>query len=419
MKFSLKISYSSWIKSLVYGAIIVLFAFDVRTFMGNIIPISVITSGIFLILLLCFYFLFFFPYRDPIAKINIRDLDVLMYIFMFWYGVRMVYNIYVEQIEQTTFVNRSTYIVYYMLLCILPYLLCRWINWKIVSITKILWTLFFIFCFGLIVSLGAVISLVLSGGYAYEGRFDANQLLDTLGYGHLALSFVLVCLSLMRFYSTKWRFILIIPICFGLFSMGVANSRSPFVALFFILFLFCFMRIRFKTFLWIGIFCLLLSLNIQHIDLFFQEYLNSNFVSRLLTIFSFDMENASGRGAFFKEGVQIFMDNPLLGRSMLLMGDLRGGYVHNMIIEVFMAIGLMGGVLFLIINFRIFQHVYFLLKRNSKYSFFALIFIQYFIFLQFSRSISLLPAYWTAFACVYSGYLIDKNDENSDSYGLL
>ena len=37
----------------------------------------------------------------------------------------------------------------------------------------------------------------------------------------------------------------------------------------------------------------------------------------------------------------MFMEHPVFGRSILLMGDLRGGYVHNMIIEVFMAIGLL------------------------------------------------------------------------------
>ena len=131
MKFSTKISYSGWGRDLVFLAVIVLFAFDVRTFLGNVLPISVITSGVFLILTACFYFLFLFPYRDQIAKVNIGNLDILMYVFMFWYGMRMVYNIYLEQIEQTTFANRSTYIIYYIFLCILPYLLCRWINWRL------------------------------------------------------------------------------------------------------------------------------------------------------------------------------------------------------------------------------------------------------------------------------------------------
>ena len=419
MKFSTKISYSGWIRNLVFLAVIVLFAFDVRTFLGNVLPISVITSGVFLILTACFYFLFLFSCRDQIAKVNIGNLDILMYVFMFWYGMRMVYNIYLEQIEQTTFANRSTYIIYYIFLCILPYLLCRWINWRLVNLKKMLWTLFSLFGLGLLVSLKAVIALVMSGENAFEGRFEANQLLDTIGYGHLALTFVLICFSLMGFYSGKWRWLLVIPLSFGLFSMGIANSRSPFVALFAILGIFCFMRINLKTILGICIVALLLILNIGHIDLFFQEYLNSNFISRLMTIFTFDVENASGRGAFYQEGIRMFMEHPVFGRSILLMGDLRGGYVHNMIIEVFMAIGLLGGVLFLYINFKVFQYAYRLLKLNSRYSFFALIFIQYFIFLQFSRSISLLPVYWTALACVYSGYLLEKYNENSDSHSLL
>ena len=59
MKFSTKISYSGWIRNLVFLAVIVLFAFDVRTFLGNVLPISVITSGVFLALscMSCLYIL--------------------------------------------------------------------------------------------------------------------------------------------------------------------------------------------------------------------------------------------------------------------------------------------------------------------------------------------------------------------------
>ena len=120
MKFSTKISYSGWIRNLVFLAVIVLFAFDVRTFLGNVLPISVITSGVFLILTACFYFLFLFPYRDQIAKVNIGNLDILMYVFMFWYGMRMVYNIYLEQIEQTTYVYYILYFLVYTSLFALP-----------------------------------------------------------------------------------------------------------------------------------------------------------------------------------------------------------------------------------------------------------------------------------------------------------
>ena len=55
MKFSTKISYSGWIRNLVFLAVIVLFAFDVRTFLGNVLPISVITSDINSVFLLPFF----------------------------------------------------------------------------------------------------------------------------------------------------------------------------------------------------------------------------------------------------------------------------------------------------------------------------------------------------------------------------
>lgn len=399
---------NSWIDTFVFIAIVVLFAFDVRTFIGDLLPISVVTSGIFVVLLLCFYLLFLYPSNNQYPKFKIRRLDFLMFIFILWYGIRLVYNIYWERIEQTTFNNRSTYIVYYVFLCVLPYIIGRRIYWERVNMKKVLWVLFVLFLVGLVVSCRDALAVVASGDSAYEGRFGANTLLDTIGYGHMALSFVFTCYCLMSFYKSSWRWLLLMPMLFGLVSMGIANSRGPWVALMVVVgILFC-IRIKLKVVMITVVILLMFLLNIESINVFFQEYFNNNFLGRLLTIFEFDLENPSGRGAFYKEGIEMFLDNPLFGRSILLMEDLRGGYVHNVIIEVLMSIGIIGGILFLFINFKIFQYALYLFRQKSQYIFFALMFIQYFIFLQFSRSLTLLPIYWMALACVFSGYLLVK-----------
>lgn len=228
---ALKLTYSQITAFLCFATVLALAGFDARTFLGNTIPIGWITSGILALIIFCFLSLYTLPYKGQRPLNRIRTLDILVVLFIVLYGLKLIYNIYVEQIEQTTFNNRITFAVYFLLLCILPYMICRRIHWEDIDIKKLLWFLFFVLLAGLVISYRQISQMLLMGENAYENRFNANDLLDTIGYGHMALSFILVCFSLSCMYKEAWRYAFIIPILFGILSMGLANSRSPFVAL--------------------------------------------------------------------------------------------------------------------------------------------------------------------------------------------
>lgn len=343
---ALKLTYSQITAFLCFATVLALAGFDARTFLGNTIPIGWITSGILALIIFCFLSLYTLPYKGQRPLNRIRTLDILVVLFIVLYGLKLIYNIYVEQIEQTTFNNRITFAVYFLLLCILPYMICRRIHWEDIDIKKLLWFLFFVLLAGLVISYRQISQMLLMGENAYESRFNANDLLDTIGYGHMALSFILVCFSLSCMYKEAWRYAFIIPILFGILSMGLANSRSPFVALMAILSIYAIVKLNVKILLSVILICVLFILNINSINLLFKEHFHSAFIERFLTIFEFSMQNSSGRDAFYKEGMDLFLQHPIFGRAILLMGELKGGYVHNLFLEVLMSTGMIGCLFF-------------------------------------------------------------------------
>lgn len=347
-------------------------------------------------------------------------MDILLIIFFFIYGVRMYYNIFVEQLYQLLFVNRFTCIVYYMFICILPYVICRRIPWNIINFRKVLWTLWWLFVLGLVIAFKSVLSILASGDSFFNGRADANTYLDTIGYGHTGLSLVLICFSLISFYKrNKWKWLFSIPIILGLVSMGLANSRSPFVALFAILALYLCLKLNFKIILTTAFCFIVLLLNLDSIDLFFKEYFNSPFIERTMTLFELGsaLETSSGRDLIYEDGIKMFLEHPIIGKAIILTdGEFRGSYVHNIFLEVFMGLGLVGGGLFLFIMVKAMKIVIRMIKENDAYLFFALIFVQYLTLLQFSRTLMFLPVFWASLGCLFSfNYNRIEYEKNSNS----
>lgn len=393
-------------------ALIVLYGFEVRTFIGGIIPIGIITSAIIVVLLFTFFILLKYS-RDN--NTDIYTFDAFVWLFLFLYGSRMFYNIFIEKIPQGNFENRNTFIVYYLFLCILPYILSRRIPYNELRIQQFLLSLAIIFFIGLVLSAKQAILLVATESIYKDARFGANELLDTIAYGHLALSFVITLFSIFVLLKSNWKFLLILPIVFGLISMGIANSRSPFVSLIVILLVYLSSKIKFKTILIFGLVLILLISNLNLINEFFKNYFESSFVERFLTIFEFDVHNSSDRDVLYIEGLKMIKEYPFFGHSIFLLGtETAGLYPHNVFIEVLMSIGIFGSLIFFYVSYYALKYSYYIIKNRSNYSFFALIYIQYFVYLQFSRTIMVIPIYWVSLGTVFSIYLLErKRLENS------
>ena len=101
--------------------------------------------------------------------------------------------------------------------------------------------------------------------------------------------------------------------------------------------------------------------------------------------------STSGRDLIFNYAIELFKSNPITGTSYLLPD---GSYVHNIFIEQFMALGVLGGLLFVIINIKALVAGWKMIHILPQYSIFYVLFIQYMIYGCFSKTIIALAPYW-------------------------
>lgn len=398
MNFS--ISNSKFILYLAYTLFLALMSFDLRTYLVTGRAISLLTS-VLIFIYLCGYFVLIRRYKF----VRLRGLDILIIAFFFLYTSRVYYDLYIQEIHHTIFQNKITYFVYILFLSILPYCVCRIIPFSKFRMDKLLCLLSFFYLIALLFSFSEVLhSIAMKTYYGNDGRFSANEMLDTIGYGHIAATLTLMSISLLYYSSSRSvRFYSVLGLIVGVFSIIIANSRSPMLALLFCLFLIYIKKINLKVLVAFS-FCLFLFVfNIESIDQFFQETFKSAFVERFVSIFSGDMNALSGRDTYYNQGIQMFFDSPILGSSFLLKsGDMSGDYVHNFFLESLMFGGLIGGIIYIVIMIISFRYAYHLIKERNEYMFFGLFFMQMFIYSMFSRSFIALPLYWVSISSLYT-----------------
>lgn len=398
------ISFRCWIIHLFLCLLII---FDLRTYLVNGNGISIATSGLMLLYLVCYLYL-----CVCYSSFHIRFFDVIVLLFLCIYGIRVYINIYIDGIYNTIFENNITYIVYFFLLSVLPYQACRRIPFSKINIEIFLIILFVFYFLALMYSFSNVVASIAMKTYVgNEGRFEANTMLDTIGYGHLGVTLTLISYSLLISHTNRKCFVSMLGwmgILCGVLSIILANSRSPMLALLVCVVIILRNRMNIRLLLATFTIVVLFVVYIDEINVFFQEVFKSQFVDRFLTIFKGDGNGMSGRNVYYNQGWKIFSENPLFGQSFLLVsGDIKGDYVHNSFLESLITGGIIEGVLYLVMTLWGVTCSYKLINNRSQYAFFAFFFIQMLIYSLFSRSLITLPLYWVSLSSVFSIYQLE------------
>jgi oligosaccharide repeat unit polymerase len=277
----------------------------------------------------------------------------------------------------------------------LPFFVIGRFDFNLFDIKKTQFIAGWLFVFALIVSLFYFLNdpgaLIGNGG-----RISANNTLDTISLGHMGVSVALF--GLFYFSNTTSKRQKTIAVCLtllGTFVCFAAGSRGPVVALLVTLFIYFFATKRIS-------FLVLVALLICFVSMFYEtinEFLASNFdvysLERIYNSF-FERSNdlsglTSGRDRLYQAGIEDFLESPIIGSSFVLDS---GMYVHNSILEAFMATGLIGGILFCIIVLFVFIYSVKIAKTDTKYMFIALLAVQYIIYSFFSRALMMLPELW-------------------------
>ena len=273
-------------------------------------------------------------------------------------------------------------------------------------------------CFYLFYSYNEIISGVVETATT-GGQYAGVGGIDIITYGHLGLSLVLIAVYILMYLDKKFSLLSILFFVIGFSAMILSGSRSPFVGL--VLCLIILLRSRYSKWyyaiIWIGV--VIISFNYFKAEIVgLNGYLESIGISSFGRVvntfigdgFSID-EVSSGRDEIWNIGWNMFLQNPILGVSYLLPDD---SYVHNIFIEQFMALGIIGGAIFVVINMKTILFGWKMIKASPKMVLVYALFIQYLILGCFSRTIIALGAYWLFMFITIRNY--ERIEQNTYSF---
>jgi O-antigen ligase len=395
--------------------LILLLSFDLLTY-GNELFGAVVFKSLYFSLLIILYFYDLGPrFKLGMLKTKQDSFFHLCMLFLLMYFFRMFYDLYFENVFHSIYSNKITYFIIFLNSVILPLFFLKSLSLKKLDFNKLGLSLMYILFFVLLFSFYRIITQGVDNILA--GRASANENLDTISYGHLGLTLFFVSLSnYTNLKSNNFiRIVCIMFMLFGFFSMAMANSRSPIVALFFVILYFAFASGKKKVIILFISFILLVVYFINEINEVLISY-GSLFVERIISsLTSNDLESVtSERTVLFNLGINEFFENPFLGSSFLIQSPYyRGAYYHNFIIESFASLGVFGGGLFCVLLLITLRKCYMLIRLNKKYYFFCFLFLQYFVFSLFSRSMVALPVFWISVFMVNNIYAFEQKNKNS------
>ena len=241
----------------------------------------------------------------------------------------------------------------------------------------------------------AVLGLVLTGvvlvakeqisfGELFSGRLETPTL-NPIALGHIAVTVMLVSLCGFRIGSLYSKCMYGISFMIGVAGLIGSGSRGPILSL--IVVLVAWAISKSKNFL------VMIAAAIFSAPLFFLLIVDSDsyIVQRIANGFFDD----SGRAEIYRQSLDVLLANFFDGGGV---GPL-GTYPHNLVVESFMVLGILGGAAFL----AMFVTGWFSALRvmaSGRHIWVAALYVQYATFVLVSSSLYIANVFWMALACV-------------------
>lgn len=348
------------------------------------IPFRVFVLGLSMILI----------FKTVLSKnINKIDLSPVSLFFIFWviYGVRIVFDLYLNPIQLFPGKNPSEYFQFAIGVVLIPSIatvfLLQAYRIDIKWILKWIYRLLFI---------TLSIALFSRAGSDLVGRSAGDIDVGIISFGQFGAT--LSILSAYSFARKKVNFInkifYIFGFLIGCIAIFVSASKSPFVALTVVIAVFFILWYgSVRSAFMLGTIGLFVSEFYIDIITFLSKYFHSNFLDRLL--YTLDLERDDVRGNLLSAGFNEFLENPLFGNAILIQKEgMAGSYPHNLIVEVFMATGIVGGVIFILWLIKCIKTIFETIKAHSETSWIALLFLQYLILGMVSSNLYSNSLFW-------------------------
>lgn len=237
-------------------------------------------------------------------------------------------------------------------------------------------------------------SLVNNSSGLIEGttvRFLGNDILNPISYGHTGVILILLAITYLSGSNLIFRLFYFGLILVGIANIGLSASRTPVMELLaslVFIFILDFRNIKAKN---MALVTVLFSLAIYY----FWDYLfvfNTLFDRIENTGINSDMGNVE-RVDLFSDAIKTAIANPVLGEHAI------GSYPHNLILEAFMALGVIGGFLMIYIFF-IGTTAVIRLMKNSKLNWLGLLLLTQLVSSLMSGAIWNNMIFWPLIALV-------------------
>ncbi len=229
-------------------------------------------------------------------------------------------------------------------------------------------------------------------------RLWGGRVIHPITLGHIAVSNIIVSLFFLSQLRRTKEFLLIgINVLLSLFTLSLTESRGPILALLIVLFLYLFFvaKLNKKQVYWVFsiIFGFIVFL------LFFTEFSNR---------FFYTVTKGGARLEHWRIALNQFIESPIWGSS--LEENVHKIYPHNIFIESFMVLGVLGGVIFVFLSTNYIRKGYYVLKdKNNHSKWISLLFVQYFTASMFSGSLITNSLVW------YLGIMLMNIDTNNST----
>ncbi len=342
-----------------------------------------------------------FPIRK---KVLFNQYFILFLVFWFLYTLRIAYT-YMATNEIVFFMSNFQFSAFAYGACFLPsialYSGLQNQEWEANNIFNLTFMVIFI---------ATISSIYLSFKMGLEqsesvGRMSTS-VLNPITLGHTGVSLLLMSLyhliSKRQVKESNIRYIL--GVLVGILATLSAASKGPMVAFILVLFLYAIFTLKPRKVLTFFYFGVIASLFIwQSLD-FLEEKFGLNAFKRFEGLLGAadgkkDMSTDS-RVHHIHDAWDQFLFSPLFGSGIVEKNS--GYYPHNVYLESFMSIGLIGGLIFVFLVLSMVYKSIYLLKNNYELGWVGLIAIQYSIGALFSGSICTSNPAWLSMSLVFS-----------------
>jgi hypothetical protein len=321
-----------------------------------------------------------------------KSFFLILFLFVFIYSCRIVFDTLVRQDEYLA-LESSAYLLFWFFISLIPGL-----NYLFLDSKNPRQYLLVIWIFHLMIAIEAIMMNPSSQSEFFLANDRAsNMALNPISLGHYGASLCIMSFfNWINFNPLKSRGNILIKSFYlvttfiGLYITLIAASRGPLIGMLICLALIFVTDKKIKISKSIGI------LGIIFCSIFIIILLgDGNSIFNRFSLISEEIDTSGdySRGSLYLTSISFILDNFTMGFGIELPNGL--GYPHNLIVESFLSLGLVGGILFSTLFITsILQSLKLLVNRDNQWGWLGLIFIQYAIGSMFSGSLYGSSPFW-------------------------